>query len=248
MRKLLLVAATFAVSCGGGSSSNNGPGPLTGTFGGHTYAASSLDVKALVVGTGSNACTQIPSMGSAGIKAIALEVTTYANACGDFGNQQQCAFQKNAETVTVLVAKLNPVPVPGSNPAEYAEPSIPAGDYAIAAVPVPTAPPDAQGQLIVGYAQATATDATCNGGQPTPVKSSSGTIHFDQAIAGAVTGPITGNLTVHFSDGSSLSGKFSASLCTETLNICQLVTDATVAFGLSQDTMLYCAMPGTCPP
>jgi hypothetical protein len=212
MRKIILLAAAFVAACGGGSSDNPGPTPLSGTIGGQPFTP--IEVKALVVGTASTPCTQIPVIGTAGVKGIALEITSYANACGDFASAT-CAYHQNAKTVTVLLARLNPATPTNTNPAE---PTIPAGTYAINGLTAlnPT-------DMSVGYAQAIVTDATCNGGSPTPLPSAAGgSIRIDQTVGPTPTGPITGHLSVTFQGGGSMAGDFSAALCSETPNVCGL--------------------------
>ncbi len=226
MRKLLVLVSVLAVSilaagCGGSSSSGGGgTTPLAGTIGGTAF--SPTDVKALLVGTTTTPCT-VQGL-TFGAKGLALEITSYANACGDFA-ATQCAFHANARTVTVFVAKLNPV-----GPA-YTEPTIAAGTYTINSSLSNLGTPDAQGQFTVGYAQAVVTDATCNGGSPTPAPAVSG----GTLTLSSVTNPITGHLTVTFQGGGSLSGDFSAPLCSETPDVCALATAGGV-----------CTMPGTC--
>ncbi len=228
MRKLLVLVSVLAVSvlaaaCGGSShSGGGGGGPLAGTIGGTAFTPT--DTKAILVGTGSTPCT-VQGL-TFGAKGLALEITSYANACGDFATSQ-CAFHENARTVTVFVAKLNPVG-PG-----YTEPTIAAGTYAINSSLTNLGTPDAQGQFTVGYAQAVVTDATCNGGTPTPAAAvSGGTLTLT-----SVTNPIAGHLSVTFSGGGSLAGDFSAPLCSETPEVCSLATAGAV-----------CTVPGTCAP
>ena len=218
MRKLLVLVSVLAsAACGGSSSSGGGSHPLTATVGGHTFTPA--EVKAFVVGTASSPCTDVPLLGTVGLKGLAIEITSYANACGDFASTT-CTFHKNAQTVTVLVAKLA-LATPAT------EPTIPAGTYTINSLPVPpTNVPDAQGQLTVGYAQAIATAVDSCDAAATPSRAvTGGTLRIDQTIgAAAPTGPITGTLSVTFQDGSSASGDFSAGACGEQPQVCSLVT------------------------
>jgi hypothetical protein len=233
MRKLLVlfVFTAAASACGGKSSSSNGGGttPLSGTIGGRTFTPS--DVKAIVAGSGTTPCpVPITGLGTVpvGIKAFALQITSYANACGDFATAT-CQFHQSAETVTLLFAKLTPPSLANPNPAE---PTLTPGTYTVYAS-LTTANPDTSGNLIVTVAQAIATDATCNSGTPTPAPSASGTLRLDQ-----VTGPITGHLSVTFTGGGSLEGDFSAPLCTgPSPDVCALATAGEL-----------CAVPGTCVP
>ncbi len=219
MRKLLVLVSVLASAACGGSSSSGGGGthPLTATVGGRTFTPT--EVKAIVVGTGATPCTGVPQLGTVGLKGLALQITSFANACGDFSTTT-CTFHKNAQTVTVLVAKLAIV-------SPTTEPTLPAGTYTLNSLPVPVSNvPDAQGQLTVGYAQAIATAADSCAAAANPARAvAGGTLRVDQTIgATAPTGPITGELNVTFSDGSSASGTFSASVCSEQPQVCTLVT------------------------
>jgi len=236
MRKLLVVVSILAAACGGGSSSDGGgPTPVTGTIAGATFAPA--DVKALVIQNPADAgnpphSTTCSANGlTFAATGLALELTSYANACGDFASDT-CAFHKSAVTVTVLLALLDAAP-------PYDAPAIAPGSYAIGSTPAGTV-----GQGYIGYAQATVIDPTCNGGNPTPLKSQSGTLRIDSVTASS----IGGHLSVTFQNGAgTLAGDFTAPRCTESPNICTLVGNATAAYLSGQPTMLYCAMPGTCP-
>ena len=50
-----------------------------------------------------------------GVKAFAPEMTSYADACGVFASSQ-CRFHQNAQTVTVIFARLNPPTLTNPNP------------------------------------------------------------------------------------------------------------------------------------
>ena len=236
MRKLLILVSALAAACGGGSSKSGGTTPVSGTISGATFTPA--DVKALAVQTaGSTTCTVTAGGGGSltfAASGLAIELTSYANACGDFASAT-CAFHKSAVTVTVLLAMLDTLP-------PYAAPTIPAGSYPINASTT-TINPDGS----VVFAQATPTDTTCGGGNPTQLKSQSGTLRID-----SVTGPITGHVSVSFVNSStqaaagSLEGDFSAPLCSASVDVCTLVTNATEAALSGQPTMLYCTMPGTC--
>ena len=232
MRKLLALfaASVLASACGGNSSSGGGTTPLSGTIGGRAF--SPADVRALVAGSGTTPClVSIPGTGTVpvGIKAFAVEITSYADACGDFATST-CKFHQNAQSVMLLFAKLNPPSIANPNPAE---PALSPGNYTVYASPA-TAIPDANGLLTVTFAQSIATDATCGGGTPTPAPSvQGGTLRLDQ-----VTGPITGHVSVTFTGGGSLDGDFSAPLCSgPSPDVCGLA----IAGAL-------CTLPGTCVP
>lgn len=215
MRKLLVLVPVLAsLACGGSSNDGGGTHPLTATVGGRTFTPT--EVKAVVVGTGSSPCTNVPLLGTVGLKGLAIQITSFANACGDFSSTT-CTFHKDAQVVTVLVAKLALL-------TPTTEPTIPAGTYTINSTPIPTQSlPDT-----VGYAQALAipaSDATCAAAANPARAVTGGTIHIDQTIgATAPTGPVTGTLSVTFQDGSSASGTFSAGVCTEQPRVCSLVT------------------------
>jgi hypothetical protein len=131
------------------------------------------------------------------VKAVELAVTSYPDACGDLGSSQ-CRRHQNSQAVTILVAKVNPVP-PNS------EPQLTPGTYTVQSS-ITTAVPEPSGLLDVAYAEAVAPDPSCAGTAHPSM--TGGTVRLDQ-----VTGPITGHVSLTFDDGSSLSGDFSAPLC-----------------------------------
>lgn len=210
MRKLLFLVAAFAAACGGGSS---GGGGASGTVGGKSF--SPADVKAVVAGTGSTPCT-LPNLGPggssvpAGIKAFALQFTSYADACGDFSSGA-CKLHQNAQTVTVIFARLNPPSFSSPTPSE---PVLTTGTYTVSAS-IAQVTPEQGGTLYVAFADALATNATCLG-TPSP-SVQGGTLRVD-----SVTGPITGSVSLTFEDGSKLAGDFSAPICSNTLDVCGL--------------------------
>lgn len=218
MRKLLLLVSGFVVAC---SSSSNSGGALVGTVGGRSF--SPADVRAISAGSGTTPCSVSLGGGTVavGVKALALEVTSYAGACGDFANTQ-CTFHMNAQSVTVLVARLNPAGT---------EPALNPGTYTLNSSPATVTPDDGTGLLIAAYAQALATNGTCVG-TPSP-SVAGGTLQLDQ-----VTGPVTGHVAVTFQDGSSLEGDFSAPLCPGPgPDVCSLAT-----------AQALCTLPPVCVP
>ncbi len=231
MRKLLVLAvvSVFAAACGGGSSKSSGPTPLGGTIGGRAFTPT--EVKALVVGTGSTPCTGIPVVDTVGVKALALQITSYANACSDFDAVGgACSLHQGAQAVTVVFAKLNAVPPNG-------EPTLSPGTFTIHDSPA-TTDVEGVGVLHACFAEeiTTATgDTTCNGGTPTPNLSvNGGTLRLD-----TVSGPtITGHISVSFqNNGGSLDGDFSATVCSASPDICSLTSSGQI-----------CTLPGTCAP
>jgi hypothetical protein len=210
MRKLLLLFSALVMACG--SDSDDGGGGLSGAVGGRPF--SPLEARAIPAGTGTTPCP-LPLGGATvdvGVKALAIEVTSYADACGDFATSQ-CRLHQNAQTVTILFARLNAVP-----PA--AEPTLQPGTYTVYASAA-TAIPDGDnpGLLTVAFAQALATDANCIG-MPSP-SVQGGMLRLDQ-----VTGPVTGHVSLTFQDGSSLAGDFSAPLCPgASPDVCRLATE-----------------------
>ncbi len=220
MRTLVLfVVAAFVTACGSDSKPAAASG-LGGTVGGRSFSPAA--VRAIPAGSGASPCPVMlgPTTVNVGVKALALEVTSYADACGDFASSQ-CRFHQSAQSVTLLVAKLNPA---GS------EPALATGTYTIASSPT-TVVPEASGLLTVAFAQALGTDATC-GGTPSP-SVQGGTLRLDQ-----VTGPVTGHVSVTFQDGSSLAGDFSAPLCPgPSPDVCSLAT-----------AQALCTLPPVCVP
>ncbi len=218
MRKLLVLVSVLAVSalaagCGGSSHSNGGPKPLAGTFGGHAF--SPMDTKALIAGSGTTPCTNVPLLGTAGVKAVALQITSYADACSDFASNT-CAYHANAQNVTVVVAKIAVATQADPNPAE---PTIGTGTYTISssmagAVPDPTH----AGWLVVAFAQALTTGAapTCSG---TPEFASGGTL----TLSDVSTASVGGSISLTFANGDALSGDFSAvPVCAHSPDVCGL--------------------------
>jgi len=207
MRRLLVVSVSvFVLACGGDSSDDEGG--LSGTVGGRSF--SPVEVRAIPAGTGGNPCT-VPVGGidvSVGVKALAFDFTSYADACGDYASSQ-CRFHANAQNVTVILAKVNPTGT---------EPVLSLGTYTVTASPT-TAIPDGTGLLTIAFGQALATDPSC-AGAPSPT-AQGGTVRLDQVTASSVTG----HVSLTFEDGSSLEGAFSAPICSgSSPDICMLAT------------------------
>jgi hypothetical protein len=197
VRKIIpsVVVSAFLAACGSSSSGSAAPpqSPLTGRVGGRAFTP--VAVEAISVGTGSSPCT-LPGVGSLGVRAVELAVTSYAGACSDLA-AAQCTLHRDAQAVTIIVAKVNPIP-PNS------EPALTPGTYTVQAHITDVVPSGTT--LDVAYAEAVAPDPSCLGTAHPSVQG--GTIRIDQA-----SGPITGHLSLTFDDGSSLSGDFSAPLC-----------------------------------
>jgi hypothetical protein len=196
MRKTVLLVSAVLVACGSTSSSSpKAPTGVTGTVGGRAFTPAAM--QAISVGTGVTPC-DIPGVGSLGVKAVELAITSYADACGDLASTQ-CRSHASSQAVTILVAKANPA-------RPFSEPTLATGTYTVQSS-ITTAVPDANGLLTVAYAEAVAPDPSCVGTAHPSVQG--GTVRLDQ-----VTGPITGHVSISFDDGSSISGDFSAPLCT----------------------------------
>jgi hypothetical protein len=208
MRKLIVLSA-LALACGdgdGGSSSG-----LSGTVAGRPLAVT--EVRAIRAGTGTTPCSlPVPGGGGAtvdfGVSALAIEIASYANACADYATSQ-CTLHANAQSVTILLAKLDPT---------GAAPALAPGNYTVQSSPS-VAIPDGSGHLTVAFAQALGTDAApACAGIPSPAVQG-GTLRLD-AVSGT---PVTGHLELTFQDGSAVCGDFSAEVCPGTApDICQI--------------------------
>ena len=210
---VLVVTAAFTVACGSSSSSSapQPPAGLTGTVGGHAFAP--VEARALSIGSGASPCAlhinpMDPSqVTTVGIKAIVVEAATHTDTCTDL-QSSQCRFHANSQTVTFFVARVNLVP-PG------AQPALTPGTYTVSAdLSHPTI--DAAGAY-VAFAQTFAVDPAFAVSTGSSV--AGGTISLDQ-----VSGPIVGSVSLTFTDGSTVSGAFSAPLCGGTTNACGLAT------------------------
>lgn len=186
---------------------------VSGTVGGRSFTP--VEVRAIPAGTGSTPCNVAlgSQTASLGVKSIEIEFTSYTNACGDFASST-CLLHMGAQSVTILVAKVNPLGT---------EPALTAGTYTLN--PSPTSvTPDGSGMLNLGYAQALGTNATCIG---TPSAASSGTIRLD-----SLGDPVTGYVSVTFQDGSKLEGDFSAPICAGVSpDVCQLAASGSTCTG-----------------
>ena len=206
MRKLIAFASALIVACGSSSSSSSPSPPptagLTGTIGGRSFTP--VAVQAITAGSGSSPCS-LPGVGALGVSAMELAITSYADACGTLASTQ-CVHHANSQAVTVIVAKANPLP-PAS------QPTLTPGTYAVQST-ITSAVPESSGLLDVAYAEAVAPDPSCVG--TTHPSKAGGTVRLD-----SVTGPITGHLSITFDDGSSISGDFSAPICSSvTADVC----------------------------
>ena len=157
-----------------------------------------------------------------GVKAIALQVTSYADACGDFASSQ-CRFHQNAQSVTVLFARLNPLGTePGARGRDvHGELEPHGGD-----------PPDG--------APASSPSPSPRRSPPTRPASATRARRSRAARSGSTrsAGPITGHLSLTFQDGSTLEGDFSAPLCTgPSPDVCALAT-----------AQALCTLPPLCQP
>jgi hypothetical protein len=199
MRKLIAFASALFVACGSSSSPSPAPAPaptgLTGTIGGRPFTP--VAVQAVTVGSGSSPCS-LPGIGSLGVNAVELAITSYPDACGDLASSQ-CRYHQGSQAVSIIIAKANPVP-PGSQPA------LTPGTYTVQSSITSAVPEPSTGLLDVAYAEAVAPDPSCVGTAHPSMQG--GTVRLDQ-----VTGPITGHVAITFDDGSSLSGNFSAPIC-----------------------------------
>jgi hypothetical protein len=160
-----------------------------------------------------------------GVKAVVIEATTHADVCGDL-QSSQCRNHAGSQSVTLLVARVNLVP-PG------AEPTLAPGPYTVSPdLSHPTV--DASGPYVAS-AQVLAVDPSFATTTGTSV--AGGTIHLDQ-----VTGPVTGSVSLQFTDGSTVSGSFSAPFCGGTTDACGLATTLATALAGGAPQGL-CTMP-----
>lgn len=222
-RAVILVVTAAAVACGGSSNSKDNHGP-SGTIGSRPFAA--VEARSVTAASGATACTVPNPLGSGnvqvGIKGLKIDLTSYANVCGDYATAQ-CKLHADAQSVTIVFAKLNPAP-------PFGAPAFAPGSYTIQ--PSPTiALPDGTGLLTVAYAQALRTGAACADAAPSPAVQG-GTLRIDQVSDTVVTGGV--NIT--FQDGSTVAGDFSAPACPGVaLDVCQLAA-----------TQSFCSLPPAC--
>jgi hypothetical protein len=205
------VAVAATVACGSSSSSGAPAQPtaMTGTVGGHAFTPA--EMRGISLGSGTTPCMLSlnpadPSMvTTVGVKAVVVEAATHVDTCSDL-QSSQCRLHASSQTVTLLIARLNLMP-----PA--AEPTLAAGTYTVSTdLSHPTT--DAAGPY-VAYAQVLAVDPSFAASTGTPV--AGGTIHLDQ-----VSGPVTGSVSLKFTDGSSVEGGFSAPFCSGATDACAL--------------------------
>jgi hypothetical protein len=223
MRRLLLLLCTAALACGG-SDSDGGGGPR-GTVGGRAFAAS--EARAVGGATAATPCTVPNPVGAGtieiGITGLKIDIASYAGICGDYATAQ-CQLHANGQTVTLLFARLNPLP-------PYTAPALAPGSYTIQ--PSPTiALPDGTGLLTVVYAQALATGVApgCEG-FPSPAVQG-GTLRLDRVSEDVVTGAVS----VTFTDGSAVQGDFTAATCGGvSFDICPIAA-----------TQEFCELPPQC--
>jgi hypothetical protein len=229
---VLVVAAAYAVSCGSSSSSSSAPPPtppLSGTIGGHAFTP--VETMALNFGSDGSPCLlhinpMDPSaVTTVGVKAVVMEAATYAGTCDDLLSSQ-CRFHASSQKVTMLVARVNLVP-PGT------EPALTPGTYTVSAdLAHPTV--DSAGAY-VAFAQTIAVDPSFAASTGTSV--AGGTIQLTD-----VAGPVTGTVSLTFTDGSSVSGTFSAPFCSGATDACGLA--GTLAAALAGGgTQGLCTLP-----
>jgi hypothetical protein len=165
--------------------------------------------------------TQVTTVG---VKAVVIQAATYADVCPDL-QSSQCRFHANSQKVTILVARVNLVP-PGT------EPPLTPGTYIVAAdLAHPTV--DSAGAY-VAYAQTVAVDPSFAASTGTSV--AGGTVQLTD-----VAGPVTGSVSLTFSDGSAVSGTFSAPFCSGATDACGLA--GTLASALAGGAQGLCTLP-----
>lgn len=202
MRNFVAVAFAFLAACGSSNNKSTSPStPVSGTVGGAAFTPT--DVQAIELSSTSpcginNGTTTI----MLGVKALELKMTSYANACGDL-TSAVCQLHPGQHAVTVLVTKLNMVP-------PHTAPSTLAGSYNVSPSFMSITPETQNGLPTgLGYVAYAQLDPNCVG---TAHPVTTGTVHIAQ------DGPtIAGDLSLHFDDGSTVAGSFTAPLCSGSL-------------------------------
>jgi hypothetical protein len=213
MRKLMAVLAAAVAACG--SSSSSSTHTITGTIGGTAFTAT--DVAVLSVAGPANGCnldvppinglpaTHLTGLNEAG---LVIGISSTVNVCGDL-TSGTCIGHANSRGATLFVAK---VAFAGGSAALTPK------SYAVVSDPSSASGPAG---VEVAFGESHALGATCavTGGG----KATSGTIQLTEVSATRVAG----HVDVHFQDGGSLQGDFSAAPCSgSSADICTIAQQA----------------------
>lgn len=135
--------------------------------------------------------------------ALLVGFGTFNGLCDVAQQAQACGGKANATTVSVLVLRAN---VQGG-----AAGAVEPGTYPISlSSPVP----DAQGRLTFATALVSRTDGACDDTSGA-VEPTGGSITIDR-----IADRVTGNASVTFTDGGSVSGPFDVPVCAFTTDVC----------------------------
>ena len=204
MRRILGVLLAVGLAACGDNDDGGGPsGPVSGTIGGQPFTPSS--VSAVLIPPAS--CT--------------IEMTT-VNASGlvlGFGNFDLCAFlaqagpnafcsnKASSTLVGAVVLKIGLI---------QAQTAVGPGTYTVK--DVGSTLPDASGNVVGVSATATRTDATC-----LPSFQEDATVGGTVSVSSASASAVSGSVNLAFGTGNAFAGSYDASVCAQSLDICQIV-------------------------
>ncbi|WP_041448317.1 hypothetical protein [Anaeromyxobacter sp. Fw109-5] len=201
MAAAALVLVGVLGACGGDDGGGGGPAGLRGTVLGQPFEPSDGAALRLT----EEAClfeTELSDV-EANASALLVGFGTFGGLCDVARQTQACGGKANATTVSVLVLRANVL----GGAAGAVEP----GTYPISRE---TPVPDAQGRLTFATALVSRTDATC-ADTSGAVEPTGGSITIDR-----LSERVTGNASVTFTDGGSVSGPFDVPFCAFSTDVC----------------------------